>query len=354
MNLFDCELWKDDLKETLASLSVLHKIAGKSILITGCNGLICSAIVDLIACWNESQDNVIEIYAAARDQGKTLHRFFPYIKEPWFHYINYDATANDNQFPDDCNYIIHGASNASPNKIVKEPVETMISNINGLKQLLDYARNGNIDRIAYISSSEVYGRMDNKMPYKTNEYGYVDLLNPRNSYAVSKRAAETMCIAYKDEYGVDSVIVRPGHIYGPTATKADNRVSSAWAFDAAQGHDIVMKSEGSQIRSYCYCLDCAAAILTILIRGEVAHAYNISNPESIISIREMAEIISKAAGVNLYTAIPNELEKKGFNPMQNSSLDASDLIELGWTGLFDAERGLSHTIEILRESFNSN
>ena len=110
-----------------------------------------------------------------------------------------------------------------------------------------------------------------------------------------------------------------------------------------------MKSNGTQIRSYCYCLDCASAILHVLLKGESVHAYNISNPASIISIREMAGILAESGAVKLEMIPPTEAEIKGFNPMSNSSLDSGDLLALGWKGLFDAKRGFSHTVEILKE-----
>ena len=107
--------------------------------------------------------------------------------------------------------------------IVKEPVETMLSNFLGMKSLLDFAKEYGSKRILYISSSEIYGKKDGDQPYHEGEYGYIDMLNPRNSYSIGKRAAETLCASYADEYGVESVIVRPGHIYGPTASPYDNR-----------------------------------------------------------------------------------------------------------------------------------
>ena len=214
--------------------------------------------------------------------------------------------------------------------------------------LLDYAKNCGTKRLLYISSSEVYGKKADDIPLKEDEYGYIDLLNPRNSYSIGKRAAETLCISYGSEYGIESVIVRPGHIYGPTASSADNRVSSVWAFDAAAGRNIVMKSSGTQIRSYCYCLDCASAILKVLLCGESGKAYNISNPESVISIRELAEILAKTGKVILKINDPTEKEMKQFNPMTNSSLDGKHLLDLGWQAFFDAKKGLSHTVEILK------
>ena len=349
MNIYDSKLWISDLDETIAALPELNDLAGKSVMVTGCTGLICSAVVDVLIRWNETHNEKIKILAAGRNEKKVEARFSPYTDSDWFTFVPYDASSTENDLTLPCDYIIHGASNASPNKIVKEPVETMLSNVLGMKYLLDYAKGKGTKRVLYISTSEVYGRKEHNNPSKINEYGWIDLLNSRNAYSIGKCAAETMCASYADEYGVESVIIRPGHIYGPTAVESDNRVSSAWAYDVARGKDIVMKSDGSQIRSYCYCLDSASAILTVLLKGENVHAYNISNPDSIINIRGMAEILAKSAGVQLKMELPTEAEKKGFNPMSNSSLDSTELLALGWKGLFDAERGFSHTVEILKE-----
>ena len=350
MELYTSKIWISDLDEVIASIPELNLLSGKKVFVTGATGLICSAVVDLLIRYNEVSDAGIQIIAAGRSVNKLRNRFRPFSSRPYMNYAYYDATkvVDDSEIISD--YIIHGASNASPNKIVKEPVETMMSNLLGLKRLLDQAKAHNSKRLLFVSSSEVYGNKENDLPFHENEYGYIDLLNSRNSYSIGKRAAETLCASYHDEYDVDYVISRPGHIYGPTAVESDNRVSSAWAYAVARGEDIVMKSDGAQIRSYCYCLDCASAILKVLLSGESGHAYNISNPKSVISIKEMALLLSEAAGVNLKFEIPTETEKKGFNPMRNSSLDATSLASLGWKGLFDAARGFSHTVRVIKES----
>ena len=343
------QTWISDLDEIIDSMPAISGLVQKKVLITGSTGLICSAVVDILIRWNETHEGKIGILAAGRDIQKIENRFAPYSSKEYFTVVPYDSEKSDNYFSFDCDYIIHGASNASPNKFVSNPVETMLSNFCGMKYLLDYAKEKSVNRVLFISSSEVYGKKNDSEPFKTDEYGYIDLLNPRNSYSVGKRAAETLCASYFAEYGVDSVIIRPGHIYGPTASESDNRVSSAWPYMVSRGENIVMKSDGSQIRSYCYCLDCASAILTVLLKGESVKAYNISNADSVISIRKMAEILSSSADVELKIELPTDAEKKGFNPMPNSSLDSAELCGLGWQGLFDAERGFSHTVAILKE-----
>lgn len=348
MSLSDNKQWQGDIDKVLSDLD-LCSLAGHRVMVTGCTGLICSAIVDVLIRWNCRHDEKILIYAVSRNTDAVHERFEPYSAEPWFEAGGYDATQPIDHLKTNCDYIIHGAGNASPSNIVQEPVETMIANINGLKNLLEYGLKNGVKRLLFISSSEVYGRRDDVAPFGIGDYGYIDILNPRSSYSSAKRAGETLCASYADEYKVDNVIVRPGHVYGPTAKDSDNRVSSAWAYAVARGQDIVMKSDGSQIRSYCYVVDAASAILKVLLNGKTACAYNISNPDSVICIREMAEIMAQAGGVSIRYDLPDDMEKKGFNPMPNSSLDAKELMELGWNGVFDAKEGIGHTVTILRE-----
>ena len=348
MTIYESKDWIQALDQELNALD-LHSLAGKKILVTGSTGLICSAVIDLLIRWNEKNNEKIIIAAAGREKRKIESRFGRFLEKEWFDFAEYDATKELHFDGFRYDFIIHGAGNAAPGNIAAEPVETMVSNFIGLKNLLDYALKEGTERVLYISSSEVYGKKENNEPFSEEEYGFVDILNPRNSYSVGKRAAETLCVSYGKEYGVNSVIVRPGHIYGPTATPTDNRVSSAWVYDVAKGKNIVMKSEGNQIRSYCHCLDCATAILTVLLKGESLKAYNISNPESVITIKQMAEILTRVSGTGLLFELPTEAEKSGFNPMNNSSLDSISLRSLGWNGIFDAARGFDHTFRIVKQ-----
>lgn len=347
--IYDSPLWFENIDKVSNSFKELDELAGKSILITGVTGLICSAVADIFIRYNETHNVLpINIIAAGRDPERIERRFGEYYDRDYFTFIRFDATQKDNKIDIRADYIIHGASNASPKTIVAEPVETMLSNFNGLYFLLDYAKKHSSKKLLYISSSEVYGQKKDDKPFKESDYGYVDLLNPRNSYSVSKRAAETLCASYYDEYGVESVIVRPGHIYGPTASPKDDRISSAFAYAAARGETLIMKSAGTQLRSYCHCLDCATAIIKVLLKGEPVQAYNISDPDAVITIRQMADMIAKAGDVELLVEPATESEKRRFNLMNNSSLDAKKMIDLEWWGQINPEEGFADTIEILK------
>lgn len=349
--LYDNNQWLSDIDQVSSVIPELHGIAGKSIMITGAAGLVCSSVVDILFRYNDTHNIPIQILAAGRWPEKMEKRFGGLVKRPDFHFILYDAEKAVNNIGVHADFIIHGASNAYPALVVKEPVETMLSNFLGIKCLLDYAKENNTKRVLYISSSEIYGEIPGDEPYKEGQYGSIDILNPRNAYSVGKCAAEALCSSYAAEYHVEPLIVRPGHIYGPTASPLDTRVSSAWAFQAAKGKDIIMKSDGSQIRSYVYCLDCASAILKVLLSGKASHAYNISNPNSIVNIKTIGRMLAKAGGVKLKMEKASEDEIKSFNPMNNSSLESQRLLDLGWRGCFNAEEGSEHTVKILKEIY---
>ena len=352
--IYDSQIWLQDINTGMKTVPELNQLENKNIMITGAAGLICSAIVDILISYNESHANKINILLAGRWLEEMEARFGSYLLKNYMKFVRYDASRTDNHIEEQADYIIHGASNAFPAMVMKQPVETMTANFSGMMELLEYAKQNGTKRILYISSSEVYGNKQNNEAFSEDQYGFIDLLNPRNSYSIGKRAAETLCASYAAEYGVESVIVRPGHIYGPTASPYDNRVSSAFAYSAARGQNIVMKSDGSQLRSYCYCVDCATAILKVLLCGENLNAYNISNPNSIITIKQMAQVLAKAGNVQLILEGASESEKKSFNPMNNSSLKSEKLESIGWQGIFNDTIGLTHTVKILAEVQNNN
>lgn len=333
----------NDIKTVYEHIPQIKKLNNKRVLITGATGMICSSVVEILACLNNELCAGIKLFLAGRSESKLRDRF---PKSVEFSYISYDAT-KPQKMDVDVDYIIHGASNANPIVYAKEPVETLLGNIMGINPLLELAREKKA-RLLYISSSEVYGSKEKNRPYRENDYGFVDILNPRACYPSGKRAAETLCISYGAEYGVDTVVVRPGHIYGPTITMADTRASAQFTRNVLNGENIVMKSAGTQLRSYCYTLDCASAILTILLNGETGVAYNISNKDSIVTIREFAEALANYAGTKIVFENPSDMERKGYNMMTNSSLDSRKLEELGWTAYFDLELGVQRTIEVLR------
>lgn len=353
MNLYQSNQYISDLDNVIENLDILSDLRGCSVLILGARGLICSAIADILFRYNEKSDAGIHLYLAGRDGEKLRSRFSRYDGSNFLSIIEYDSDKSEDlisKLPDEISYIIDGVGPSSPGDINAHPLTSLYTNVALLKDLLQYAVCANTKGLLYVSSSEVYGTRPEGGPFKEYDYGWIDILSPRSSYASGKRSCETLCASFSKEKNVRVVVARPGHIYGPTARIDDDHIASAFAFEAAKGNDLKMYSEGLQRRSYCYMLDCASAMLTILTKGLSGNAYNISNPESVLSIRSMVSQFADAAGVNISISSDNGKNRAGDNPMPDSSLDSSKLLALGWKGLFDAGTGADHTIRILREA----
>lgn len=304
---------------------IITRLQGKNILVTGATGLIGSAFVEMLL---REEALCVNIYAAGRNEERAKKRFALYANDERLHFLKYDVTeelTSDVEF----HYIIHAASNASPNFFAEHPVEVMMANLIGVKNLLDYGREHQMERFLYVSSGEVYGEGDGRV-FTEDYQGYVDISSARSCYPSSKRAAETLCASYAKEYGIDYVVARPSHTYGPHFTESDNRVYAQFIRNVLRGEDIVMKSTGSQFRSWCYVEDCVSALLYILLKGESGEAYNVADATSNISIRELAEMIAGIAGRKVIMQLPTDAEKAGYNVVTKSVFSTEKLEALGW------------------------
>ena len=318
-----------------------EKLSGCNILVTGATGLIGSCLVD--ALMQRSQKDY-QVYAHGRNQRRAETRFEQYKDDANFHFLQGDVTQ-----PLACNvpfhYIIHAASNGSPNFFANNPVEVMKSNLYGVSTLIEYGLGHGMKRFLYVSTGEVYGQNDLELLDESG-YGYVDVLSPRSCYPSSKRAAETLAVCYASEYGADVVIARPCHTYGPHFTESDNRVYAQFIRNVLNGEDIVMKSAGTQYRSWCYVEDCVSALLYILLKGNCGEAYNIADKGSVVTIRELAEMIAQVAGRKVVIQAASENEQKQFTPIKRAVFDTSKLQSLGWSISGTMEEKLRKTIEL--------
>ena len=178
-------------------------------------------------------------------------------------------------------YIIHAAGIASPTIYRAHPIETMDANINGLRTLLDYARQRleaglEMEGFLFYSSSEIYGDpAADAIPTPETYRGYVSCTGPRACYDESKRYGETLCVNFARQHGIPVTAVRPFNNYGPGMKITDGRVIADFFRDALAGRDLVMLSDGSPTRTFCYVSDAITGYYLALLRGRRGEAYNV-------------------------------------------------------------------------------
>lgn len=314
-----------------------YDFRGCKFLVTGANGLIGSYLVDYLDFIGA------EVYAMSRSIDKLKFRFnnnqnIKLIEQD----LNEPLTIDDK-----FDYIIHAASNAHPLAFSQDPVGTMKANLFGTMNLLELAKRSN-SKFLYLSSGEIYGNnIDHD--FTEDDLGVVDTKLARSCYPEAKRAAETLCISYCDQFGIHTNIARLCYVYGHTITDDNSRADAQFLRNALLGKDIVMKSQGLQRRTYCYVADAVSALLFILLNGVKSEVYNIANPNSITTIAQYAQILANIAKVNLKFELPDEIEKKGYSKQADSVLSAQKLINIGWSPLYDINVGLENTFKIKKE-----
>lgn len=343
-NVFESDIYQGQLKDLLPYLPV----EDKTILVTGASGLIGSCLIDSLLYANINYGRKFRVYALGRNEQKLRNRF-AYAKEN--NGIQFVCSDITNPLPDGLHldYIIHAASNADPRSYALQPTETLLTNVLGTKSVLDYAKIYPNCRVLLTSTFEVYGDAGKRGSLTEESMGIIDFHKMRNCYPASKVCAELLCQGYADQFGVDYVVARLCGIYGPTMSLSDSKAQAQFIMNAVRGEDIVMKSKGEQIRSYCYVTDAVSALFTLLLKGKTGEPYNIADENSILSIVDFAKCVSKAGKVNIRFDLPDEAEAKGFSKPVNVVMENEKIKGLGWQGKLDCMRGVESTIAILKE-----
>lgn len=330
-------------------LNIIQYIPNRklSILVTGATGLIGSCLIDAFCYANDNMNRDYTVYAMGRTL-KSLKARFPYTSSH-LHFLeqNVQSPLSADLIFD---YIVNAASNADPITYALYPAETILTNIIGTKNVLDYALVHPETVILLTSTIEVYGQLNNIDAIPEDAFGLIDFNQTRSGYPESKRTAELLCKSYLEEYGVKVVIARLGYIYGPTMLETDNKVVAQFIRNVLKHENIVLKSKGEQRRSYCYVSDAVAAMCVVLFLGKNGQAYNIASDCSITTIEEMAEIAAKIGGCNITYQSPTVLESKGFSKSIDNILNTNKLQTLGWEPIYDLESGLQQTLDILRDN----
>jgi UDP-glucuronate decarboxylase len=339
---------EEDLKFITSTNNPWKNLEGKNILISGANGFIPSYMVETILFLNETKfKNKSKIIGLVRNKERASKRFYSYEDRDELTFLVQDV-CNPIDIDMEVDFIIHAASQASPKFYNVDPVGTLCPNVIGTYQLLELARKNDTENFLFLSSSEVYGEVaTDKIPTKEDDYGYLDPTDIRSCYAESKRMGENMCISWFKQYGVPTKIVRPFHTYGPSMNLDDGRVFADFVSNIVNQQNIIMKSNGESIRTFCYLADAVAGFFTVLLKGQNGESYNISNDKGEISIIRLAEQLVKLFPEYKLKVIkekrqdPNYLESK----ITRNCPDISKIRSIGWEPYYSIEKGFKRTIE---------
>lgn len=325
-----------------------HRLEGKTVLVTGASGFLPAYMVEtLLRCSERNGGESTRVIALVRNAERAAARFAAYEGRGDLQFLVQDAT-EPVRTDEKIDYIIHAASQASPKYYGRDPVGTLLPNVQGTLQLLDLARAHEVEGFLFFSSGEVYGQVpEHCVPTDERAYGYVDPTDVRSCYAESKRMGETMCVGWQHQYGVPAVIVRPFHTYGPGMRLDDGRVFADFVGNIVENRNIHMKSDGSARRAFCYLADATRGFFTVLLRGEPGQAYNVGNDRQEASIRELAEkLVALFPEKQLKVILEPATQNAGYlqSRISRNCPDISKVRTLGWEPTTTIEEGFYKTV----------
>ena len=289
----DIDLLTGQLRDELPALS------GRNLLIAGGAGFLGYYLVQAPLAWNRRNPleapirvTVLDNFVRGVPDWLTALTTVPHLR-----LVTHDITL---PLPDDLGdhqYLIHAASIASPTYYRRCPIETMDANVNGLRHLLNYCLSRQnhgqpVEGVLFYSSSEIYGDpTPENIPTPETYRGNVSCTGPRACYDESKRYGETLCVNFAAQHRLPIKVARPFNNYGPGLKITDRRVIPDFARDILAGRDIVMLSDGSAKRTFCYVADAVAGYYKILVKGRPGEAYNVGVETPEISMQQLAEML---------------------------------------------------------------
>lgn len=309
-------------------------IRDKTFLVTGSGGMTGSALIKWILFQNSRYGTNAKIYASTRHPDRIPDYIEPDDNIEMCEFGKEEAVVGDSEV----DYIIHAASPTERDFFIKYPAETFRVIIDGTESMLELCRRKNAVFIL-LSSVEVYGAHDSELPVDESDTGAINSLNVRNGYPLGKKGAEFLSYAYHNEYGCDTRIVRISAIQGLYQPYDEQRIFNEITRCILEKKNLTMKSDGLSKKSIVYTLDAVSGILTALFEGASGETYNITNPDTFLTMRELAERLFARFAPELkieYDITPEATT--GYLPHLALVQSVEKISGLGWRPITDLEK----------------
>ncbi len=338
------ELLYEDFQKIWEYKLPWENLDNTTILVTGASGLIGSFFVYALLNRNLMYRSNIHIIALARDIERLQEKFGAFLDVE----IIVQDVCNTISYDKNLDFILHAACDVQPKTKALNPVGTCKTTVEGTIQVCELAQKKHA-KIILLSSIGVYGKARQNTPFGNETLADIDLADSSFSYNEGKRMSEMICASYAKQYGLHYSTLRIGRVYGPTMNKTDSMVLSSFLFEAVNGNELYLKSDGKQHYSYVYVADVMAAIFILMFKGKCTY-YNCGEGNSIeqINLGKIVEIIAKENHVPMRKINMNISDKEIYSSTAYCVMTSDLLIQLGWQKLTDIEQGIRKTSQILK------
>lgn len=326
----------------------VNNLSGKTVLITGASGLIGGYLVEVIAYLNSENKLVYpcKVIGMQKSEITKDSKLGYLLNHSDVQFVSRSASVP--YLPSSkVDYIVHSAGMSAPAFFLEDPLGTIDVNVNGIRWILEYAKQNKIKSVLYMSSGEIYGNPTaENIPTPESYNGNISTLDSRACYTSSKRLAETLCRIYFEKYGVPVKIARPFIVYGPGLAITDRRVMADFMRSGLNGVPIKMMTLGLDTRSYCYVADATVAFFELLLSQKNGEVFNVASDIEEVSIYDIAVLVHKICNIKDEVRVEKQDAKFIKGAPNRVMPDISKLKKaFGYKPEVDIEEGLKRTIE---------
>jgi nucleoside-diphosphate-sugar epimerase len=282
-----------DLDEVFAGTHDLwEELRGRRIFITGATGFFGCWLLETFA-WANSRLNLGARATILTRNPDRVREQLPHLADAGFDIVVGDI--RNFNFPDgEFSHIIHAATESSTDLNANQPQLMFDTIVEGTRYCLDFAAHTGARKFLLTSSGAIYGKQPSDLSHVPEDFtGSPDPLDPNSAYAEGKRAAELLCVLAAKKTGLEAKIARCFAFVGPYIKLDAHFAIGNFIRDVLAGEPIVVRGDGTAVRSYMYASDLMAWLWTILFRGESCRAYNVGSEDG-INIADLARGVANA------------------------------------------------------------
>jgi len=324
----------DILRIAAADLAALR---GKAIFITGGTGFFGKWLLAALLRANDEMNLEMNLTVLSRDPAAFLAKHPEIAAATGLAFLRgnvADFSADEGRF----DFVLHGATDTTAFTSEADERERSRAIVQGTQNVLALARR-NHARLLNISSGAVYGSATGKRE-GASETDYA-AARPVTPYGLAKREAEALCA----ESHTDFVTARAFAFLGPHLPLDTHFAAGNFLRDAIRGGPILVRGDGTALRSYLHPVDLVTWLLAILVRGTRGEAYNVGSDE-IVSTAELARLTAAAV------TPPVEVTIQSTQPQGPQNIYLPDITraktELGLAVTIPLREAISRTIVFLR------
>ncbi len=237
-----------------------------------------------------------------------------------------------------CEAVVHFAADSHVDRSIMESSDFISTNVRGVHNIVEAARELKTERVLLVSTDEVYGSI------KDGTFRETDRLGPRNPYSASKASGDLIGLAHFETYGTPVIITRGSNTYGPF--QYPEKVLPLFVTNAIDDEALPLYGDGSNVREWMYVDDHCSGIDTAVCKGEPGQVYNVSSGierKNIELTHRILELTGK--GKDLIRPVEDRLGHDW-----RYSIDSSKLKSLGWEPKVGFEEGTERAVRWYQEN----